>query len=127
MFKVTIECANLEDLQKLVNQLSGESSTTRVVMPEAVTEAVTATPEKTAAEPVKEPEAPLASIGEVTYSDVKDAVLTVAKLKGRPATLALLEPFGVVFEKNGNKEAKLSDLKPEQYFDVVQAAKALAL
>ena len=60
---------------------------------------------------------------EVNYDQVKDAVLNVAKIKGREASLDLLSEFGVVMGTGKDRKGNITKLKPEQYSAVLEAAK----
>lgn len=68
----------------------------------------------------------------VTYKDVKAAVLEVAKLKGREASLDLLTKFNndqvsIVTGAGTDRKGNISSLLPEQYARVVdEATKVLA-
>ena len=73
--------------------------------------------------PVAEDSAPPAE-AEVTYDAVKSAVLNVAKKLGREASLDLLSEFGVVSGTGNDRKGNISELKPEQYAAVVEAANA---
>ena len=70
------------------------------------------------------PEAPVKEASnEVTYEHVKTAVFEVAKKLGREASLDLLSPFGVVQGEGNERKGEINALKPEQYAEVIAAAK----
>ena len=62
---------------------------------------------------------------EVTYDQVKAAVLEVAKTKGREASLDLLAPFGVVSGEGDKRVGSITKLKPEQFAAVIASAQAV--
>lgn len=62
---------------------------------------------------------------EVTYNQVKDAVLNVAKVKGRESSLDLLALFDVVSGEGKDRKGNITNLKPEQYADVLAKAKEI--
>lgn len=63
--------------------------------------------------------------GEVTYDDVKNAVLEIAKVKGRDASIDLLAPFGVVSGQGNERKGNMKGLQEKQYADVVAKAKEM--
>jgi hypothetical protein len=61
----------------------------------------------------------------ISYNEVKKQVLEVAKLKGREASLDLLEPFGVVKGEGKERTGTISLLAEDQYADVIANAKKM--
>lgn len=117
MYKLTIDCSDLKALAFLVDRLMERD------------EAAPATPTPAAAAKLKKIKAvePVVEIAEeetseVTYDQVKNAVLAVAKKLGREASLDLLSDFGVVSGEGNERKGNISDLKPEQYAAVIDAA-----
>ena len=118
MFKLTIECEDLEQLTTLVGKL-GKIRTAEALGPE-----------NSKAHGKKEKVSPVAEVAEdtptadaVTYADVKAAVLEVAKTKGRDASLDVLAGFGVVKGEGKERTGDISSLTEDQYEAVVVAAK----
>lgn len=135
MFKLTIECKTVAELQSVLGKLENGSvadTSTSVSVQDTVLKT-----KKAKIEPAKEEaktESPLAAsatsaemdgVVAVTYSDVKNAVLEVAKLKGREASLTLLDMFGVVTGAGDARKGKIDALKPEQFTDVIAKAKGM--
>lgn len=63
--------------------------------------------------------------GQITYAKVKDAVLEVARAKGREASLELLTIFGVVSGEGDARKGKIDQLREEQFADVVAKAREM--
>lgn len=94
------EAAAKKEVQKAAEAVKPEAASTQ---PTAETTA--------APEPKAEPSA--ASADAPTYQDAAAAITKLSRAKGRDAAVAVLASFGA---------AKLPDVKPEQFADVIAAA-----
>lgn len=124
MYTLTIQCASLDDLNKVVAQISYplfqvEGEPDRV--PKTVKEVKKVKIVKDELQAMAELDAPTPT--GVTYDQMKAQVLEVAKVKGREASIDLLEPFGVVRTEDGDRKASVSKVKPEDYAAVIAAAR----
>lgn len=143
---VPVARTNDADIQKLVDKAEAKAAkkdaAVRVEKPTTVAETpaahaptqptaeadvATAAPEKTAdaspptvepaaAEPQPSTAATASPTEPVDYKTAAEAVTKVSRAKGRPAAIEVLAKFGA---------AKLPDVKPEQFADVVAACNAL--
>ena len=145
MFPVTITIANAAQLNAVMAALSVEAQAPvaapveAAAAPSGKSKATTAKPATppapssptaevavaAAPAPSTEPPAPptataapaaASSAGEpATYQDAATAITKLSRTKGRDAAVAVLKKFGA---------AKLPDVKPEQFADVIAAAEA---
>lgn len=115
---------NTQALRDLIAALSKGIPTTAAQVEAVVTEAKVVEktvekktqPEETKAVEQKVEQAETFPDGEgVTYQDAAAAITKLSRTKGRDAAVALLSKFGA---------AKLPDVKPEQFADVIAAATA---
>lgn len=109
---------NTQALRDLIAALSKGIPTTAAQVEAVVTEAKVvekAVEQKTQPEETKAVnQAETFPDGEgVTYQDAAAAITKLSRTKGRDAAVALLSKFGA---------AKLPDVKPEQFADVIEAA-----
>lgn len=113
---------NTQAIRELIAALAkGQTPTAAQV--QAVREEVTqAEKPKAKAEPKPAPEASAPTPAEtfpdtpgVTYQDAAAAITKLSRTKGRDAAVALLYRF---------KASKLPDVQPDQYFEIIEAAKA---
>ena len=153
MFKLTIECATLENLDTVVKLLRAEGSaqspavhtepkTTRAKKEAHLTPPPAALSSDSTGQTALDSagsslfkaseklDAALEASGQhvvaAVYDDVKNAVLEVAKQKGREASLDLLSAFGVVVtDEKGNRKGNIKDLKEDQFSAVIENAKKM--
>lgn len=132
MFPMTITLTNETQLSAVLAALGAKHQAVEVVPPVVVENPKPPKAEKEAEPKVgeKKPDAPAAEPAQqstasedahtaaqaVTYDDVKKAVLDVSHDRGRDAAVALLAGFGL---KNAQ------EAKPEQWAEIMAAAKAL--
>jgi hypothetical protein len=93
---------------------AAEKAEKKTTAPKA--EKKTETPKAEAAEPsaaTPEQKAEPAAAEAATYQDAASAITKLSRAKGRDAAVAVLQQFGA---------AKLPDVKPEQFADVIAAA-----
>lgn len=125
MYTLTITVNSAEDLLRLAQKLAPQ--TMAIIEPtKSKKEKKEETKENTplvSTTSVSTGEVGVAS--DVTYDNVKNAVLEVAKLKGRDASLDFLAHFGVVDGSGKDRKGNISNLKPEQYADVIAKAKEM--
>ena len=116
MYTLTIHCPDAAALAEAVNKLAGSAPAPQA----APKKAGVKTPESAKAHEAGEfkPEV-------VEFASVKAAVLEVAKIKGREASLDLLAKFGVVSGEGDNRKGDMKGLKGEQYAEVVAEAKRI--
>lgn len=72
-------------------------------------------PEPTAETSAPTPAETFPDTPSVTYQDAAAAITKLSRTKGRDAAVALLYRF---------KASKLPDVQPDQYFEIIEAAKA---
>lgn len=118
MYTLTINCKDYDSLKHIVDRL-GNTLVTTAVVNKAATVAPALPPDP--AEPQTLQEKAEAS-GEISFAQVRQCILDVAKLRGKNTSLEILKQFN---DSKGNPCEKVTALVEDDYAAVLDEAKKI--